>query len=157
MSGFTNFEIQKLSRFFRILINIDKRMKKDIPDIIKQVGFDFEWEEEKVWKLHVPVEEMDINELTWHFDIPFHWHGGQVYILKSKEVIDNPDKYKEEYERIMKAELKYPIDIMQNKGRWVILDGLHRLIKAYIQGSKLVRVRKIPRDMIPEITKDKTI
>jgi hypothetical protein len=48
MAGLTDFDIQKLSRFFKILINIDKRMKNEIPDIIKQVGFDFEWDEEKV-------------------------------------------------------------------------------------------------------------
>ncbi|MGV8142254.1 MAG: hypothetical protein ACP5NS_01305 [Candidatus Pacearchaeota archaeon] len=127
---------------------------KDIPQIIKDVGFDFSWEEEKVWKLEVPVTEVDINELMWHFDIPFHWHEGEVYNLTSKEIINNPKKYKEEYERTMKADLKYPIDIMENKGRWLILDGLHRLMKAHILKMKKVNVRIIPRDKIPKILKN---
>ena len=46
-------------------------MKKDIPEIIKKVGFDFDWDSKKVWALDVPVEEMDIKDLEWHFDIPF--------------------------------------------------------------------------------------
>ncbi len=129
-------------------------MQKDIPKIIKKVGFEFHWDEEKVWKLTIPITEIDINELTWHFDIPFHWHEGEVYNLKSIEIINNPEKYKEEYERTMKADLKYPIDIMENKGRWLILDGLHRLMKAYILNMKTVKVRIIPRDKIPEILKD---
>ena len=54
----------------------------------------------------------------------------------------------------MKADLKYPIDIMENKGRWLILDGLNRLMKAYLLKMKTVKVRIIPRDKIPEILKD---
>ena len=127
--------------------------QKNIPDIIKKVGFDFSWDEKKVWQVEVPITEMDISELVWHFDVPFHWHQGDVYNLTSKEIIENPKKYREEYDRTLKADLKYPIDIMENKGRWLILDGLHRLMKAYIQKQKRVSVRIIPRERIPEILK----
>lgn len=126
-------------------------MKDDIPNVIEEVGFDFSWENEKVWKLNIPVVEMNIEELTWHFDIPFHWHRGGTYNLKSREVLENPEEYAEEYARTMNANLDYPIDIMENKGRWLILDGLHRLMKASLLGMKRVNVRIIPRDKIPEI------
>ncbi len=53
----------------------------------------------------------------------------------------------------MKADLIHPIDIMQNKGRWLILDGLHRLMKASILNMQKVQVRKISRDLIPKIEK----
>src|SRR3989344_2961446 len=121
----------------------------NLPEIIKEIGFDFNRDEEKVWALKYPVEEMNIDELTWHFNIPFHWHRGEVYNLTSNEIINNPEKYPEEYGRCMKADLKYPIDIMQNKGRWLILDGLHRLMKAKIRALQTVKVRKIPRSEIP--------
>ena len=126
--------------------------KREIPQIIKDVGFDFDWSEEKVWTLDVPVEEVNISELTWHFDIPFLWENG-VYNLKPQEVIDEPENHKEEHERTMKADLIHPIDIMQNKGRWLILDGLHRLMKASILGQQKVQVRKVSRELIPKITK----
>lgn len=128
-------------------------MQRDIPDIIKEVGFDFDWDEKKVWKLDVPAVDMGIEELAWHFDVPFHWHGGEAYNLRSREVIDDPAGYPGEYERTMAADLRHPIDVMENKGRLLILDGLHRLMKAYILGRKSVKVRIIPRDLIPEITK----
>ena len=131
------------------------RNKDQIPEIIKEVGFDFDWENEKVWSLNIPVTEMDIGELTWHFDIPFHWHKGGVYNLKSREIIENPKEYQEEYDRTVKADMQYPIDIMENKGKWLILDGLHRLMKAYIKGMKKVRVRIIPRNKIAEIMKER--
>lgn len=127
--------------------------KQEFPEIIREVGFDFNWENEKVWNLNIPVAQKHIDELTWHFDIPFHWHRGGVYNLKSRDIIENPKKYGAEYERTMKADLNYPIDIMENKGRWLILDGLHRLMKAYILGMKTVNVRIIPREKIPEIIK----
>jgi len=123
--------------------------RSNLPDIIKEVGFDFDWDEKKVWTLKYPVEEMNINELIWHFDIPFH----SVYNLRSSQIIENPKKYNEEYKRTMESDLSFPIDIMHNKGRWLILDGLHRLIKANILGLKKVKVRKIPRSEIPNILK----
>src|SRR3989344_1459866 len=130
-------------------------VKKNIPKIIKEVGFDFNWDSKKVWALNEPVVQMDIKELLWHFDIPF-WEIKDTddYNLKPYEVIKEPNKHSTHYKKIQRANLKYPIDIMQNKGRWLILDGLHRLVKAHLQGLKKVKVRKIPRENIPEILKE---
>ena len=127
-------------------------MTENIPQIIKDVGFDFDWNEEKVWALDIPTEEIKITDLLWHFDIPFLWENG-VYNLKPQEVMDNPEAHREEYERTMKADLVHPIDIMENKGRWLILDGLHRLMKSSSFGLDKIKVRKVPRSYIPEITK----
>ncbi len=125
-------------------------MDTKIPQIIKDVGFDFNWSEKKVWALDISVEDLSINELSWHFSIPFLWENG-VYNLKPEEVINCPELHKEEYDRVMRSDLIYPIDIMDNKGRWLILDGLHRLMKSEIKGLKTVKVRKIPREKIPDI------
>ena len=57
-------------------------MNHKIPPIIQEVGFDFHWSEEKVWALDVPVEQMDIHELDWHFDIPFWSTSTGYYDLK---------------------------------------------------------------------------
>jgi len=129
---------------------MENNEKQEVPQIIKDVGFDFDWSEPKVWALEVPVEEINIDELTWHFDIPFLWENG-IYNLKPQEVINNPEIHKEEYERTMHADTSHPIDIMENKGRWLILDGLHRLMKLSISGEKIIKVRKIPRNKISEI------
>ncbi|NTU98384.1 ParB N-terminal domain-containing protein [Candidatus Falkowbacteria bacterium] len=128
-------------------------MHEEYPQIIKEVGFDFSWDEKKVWLLNEPVSEMAISELEWHFDIPFLWEKGK-YDLKPIEVINHPEAHTVEYERTLTADIKYPIDIMENKGRWLILDGLHRLMKAKINGIEKVHVRKIPRVRIPEILSD---
>lgn len=126
-------------------------MKSKVPEIIEKVGFDFDWEEEKVWKLDVPVEEMDITDLVWHFKIPFWNTISGYYDLSPNEVLENPEKYKEEFERIMKSDLSFPLDIMLWKDRWLLLDGLHRLVKAYKLEMTKVKVRKILEEMIPLI------
>lgn len=128
-------------------------MTDEYPQIIKEVGFDFHWDEGRVWALDVPVTEMAIRELEWHFDIPFWDKGGRRYALKPRDVIEHPEEHKEEYDRTMAADLSYPLDIMENKGRWLMLDGLHRLVKAVILGEKKVRVRIVPRERIPDIAK----
>jgi len=126
-------------------------LKSYFPQIIKEIGFDFDWDEKKVWKFVLPVIEMDINELIWHFEVPFYSGDGNKYYVKPREVIDNPVDHKNEYEKMKGADLRYPLDLMENKGRLLLLDGLHRLMKAYIQGEKTVKVRIVPRGRIPEI------
>ena len=129
-------------------------MSSELPAIIKEIGFDFSWDERKVWALDVPTEEMPIDELTWHFDVPFIWSKPDGYYdVNPSEVIDHPDQYPEEYQRTMQADTFHPIDIMFWKKRWLILDGLHRLMKQAIQGNEVVQVRKIPESAIPLIKK----
>lgn len=130
---------------------MDKKIK--LPKIIKEVGFDFDWSEEKVWRLDIPVEDMDMTELEWHFEIPFWNTPGGYYDLTPNKVLANPEKYKEEFEQTMKVDLSYPLDIMFWKGRWLMLDGLHRLVKAKKLGLQTVKVRKIPQEAVSLIRK----
>jgi hypothetical protein len=132
-----------------------KAVGPEIPEIIKSVGFDFDWDERKVWTLNVPTEEMPIQNLIWHFDIPFWSKPGGRYDLCPRDIIDNPVANGREYERTMSANTSHPIDIMFWRGRWVLLDGLHRLVKLHIAGDQTVQVRKIPESAIPEIEKPK--
>jgi hypothetical protein len=130
-------------------------MNRELPQIIKEVGFDFSWDERKVWSLDMPVEEMPMSELAWHFDIPFIWSKPSgFYDVMPREVMEHPHKHPEEYKRTMQADTNYPIDIMLWKRRWVILDGLHRLMKQAIQGNETVQVRKVPESAIPLIRKN---
>lgn len=124
-----------------------------IPESILEYGFDFDWDERDVWKLDYPKEEMNMKELEWHFDVPFWNLNGIWYTLTPREVINNPEKFKKEYERVMNSDISYPIDIMENKGRFVILDGLHRLVKCKLLGMNQVKVRIIPRTEISNLSK----
>jgi hypothetical protein len=129
-------------------------MEEKIPKIIKENCLDFNWDNRKVWEVKAPVEKMKILELSWQFDYPF-WHSSlERYVITPNQVFKNPNRYKEQYERIMNSDLSHPIDIMRNKkGLWEILDGLHRLAKAYLLKYDTVNIRKIPESEIINIKK----
>ncbi|MBM3205074.1 hypothetical protein FJZ48_03810 [Candidatus Uhrbacteria bacterium] len=132
-------------------------MKDVTPQIIKDVGFDFDWDSKKVWALNEPVIDMLMSELEWHFDIPF-WdsEGTDAYNLTPREVMAHPEQEPTHWRMIQESDTSFPIDIMENKERWLILDGLHRCVKEYMAGKKTVKVRKIPRSRIPEILEGDT-
>ncbi len=125
-----------------------------IPESVLKYGLDFDWDEKDVWALDYPIEDMEIEMLEWHFEIPFWNWNNEWYVISPNDVIKNREYYKEQYDRIMASDIAYPIDIMENKGRFVILDGLHRLVKCKILGMNKVKVRIIPRNEIKNISRN---
>ncbi|HET9059694.1 MAG TPA: hypothetical protein VFN61_07210 [Acidimicrobiales bacterium] len=121
-----------------------------IPEAIEEAGFDFHWDPAKVWALDVPVTELPLEDLAWHLDLPF-WSAKADYDLAPRIVMVRPNEYPEHWDRVQKADPAFPIDIMAWKGRWVILDGLHRLARLASDGASSVRVRQIPHSAIPLI------
>lgn len=128
-------------------------MRKEYLVIIKEVGFDFEWDNKKVWALDIPVTTIGVQALEWHFDIPFLKENNERYSLTPREVLENPQRYQQEYQRALNADPTHPLDLMENKGRLLMLDGLHRLMKLYLLGEKTARARIMPREKIPDILK----
>ncbi len=126
-------------------------MRKDfdkLPKELQEHGFNFRWDNEKVWSLEIPVEEMSIDELEWMLDLPF-WRDDDK---TPRQIIIEIEKYPDRKKRIMNADTNYPIDIMENsQGKYLTLDGLHRFVKLLLAGEKHIKVRKIPRHMIPLI------
>ena len=68
-----------------------------------------------------------------------------------KNVIDNPKKYKEDYKRIMNSNLKFPIVIANNN----IVDGVHRLTKAYLQKKKEIKAYIFDGELLEKFLIDK--
>lgn len=98
---------------------------------------------------------MSIDEFLWMLDVPF-WedHQGNI-VITPREVIENVNKYPEHRDKIEKCNSSFPIDVMKNKkDEWAILDGLHRLVKLFMKGEKVIRVRKIPREIIHTTARD---
>lgn len=95
-----------------------ENMEKKPPKIIEDVGFDFDWDSRKVWKLDVPTTEMVMEDLIWHFDIPF-WEKDDTddWNLTPWEVIHKKEGSTDHQKRVAEADLSFPIDIMENKGR----------------------------------------
>ena len=128
-----------------------KEIMSEIPASVLEYGFDFDWDERDTWALDYPVQEIPLEQLAWHFEVPFWNWQGKEYVLTPNQVMREPEKYQSEYERIMQADESFPIEVMENKGRLVILDGLHRLVKEKLAGKQTVWVKIIPRSEIDNL------
>src|SRR5262245_23689874 len=128
-------------------------MQETTPEILLDVGLDFSWDLEKVWALDLPVRELDMNQLVWHLDLPLLNYSKRGYDLHPYEVVYDPHRHNEEYQKTLNANLKHPIHVMEKNGRWIILDGIHRLMKSYLVNLDKVRVRIVPSSLIQQIQK----
>ncbi len=133
---------------------IHDESKMILPPEIVAVGVDFPRDLEKLWALELFAEEIPVEELAWHLDLPFFWQPDIPFSLKPKEVLANPDKYEYRMSRIMGVDESFPIHVIFWKERWVILDGLHRFCKQVVQGKPVVKVKKVPVDWVDKIKPD---
>lgn len=119
------------------------------PKKLQDVNIAFKKDDRKIWALDLPVTELSIDELLWHFDYPW-WEkeGTDDWNLTPQELIDDPKQEPTHYQQIQRADLAHPLQVMRHKGRWLLLDGMHRLVKAYLNGDSVVSVRKVPRSAI---------
>ncbi len=77
------------------------------------------------------------------------WGDGNISV---NDVLQNPTKYKDDYDRINNANLKYPI-IMDIKGN--IFDGVHRYIKAKKLNKKTIKVYLFNNKLLKNFIIDK--
>jgi hypothetical protein len=117
------------------------------PKILEDVGFDIFVDASKLRDLPLPVEEKSINELIWCFNYPV-WEkdGTDDWNLSPQEVIDQVEGSDQHRSKVDTVDLLFPLVIVFNKNKWVILDGIHRLVKAYLQGQKSVKVKILTKD-----------
>ena len=110
------------------------------------------WDEKKIWEMKLPVTHMSTGELLWLLDVPF-WESddGEEFVVTPRAVMERHPRSTKEWERMMKADLNFPLDVLYYNGKWITLDGVHRLIKAHLQGMQNVAVRIFPQERLPEI------
>ena len=137
-------------KFFRLIT-----IGNDKPKILKEAGLDCFWDDLKIQAMDAPTTEMSINELEWNLDLPF-WEEERIddWNLTPRETLENPKYFPTHYKRIEGVDLNYPICITKNKvGRWFVLDGTHRLAKAFLNDIKIIRVKIITGERLSEIIK----
>lgn len=123
-----------------------------LPDILN-IGF--KTDEQKLWALDIPAEEILISEIEYNLDIPYlEQEGTDDWNLTPRMLAQNFEKESFHAKKVNEADLKYPIEIYFHNGKWIILDGVHRFTKAFYLGHKKIKVRKISEE-IAQMTKRK--
>ena len=72
------------------------------------------------------------------------WYEKDIGEIAPRQVIDNPKKYKNQFEKVKNADLKYPIMLWDLD----IVDGAHRLSKAVIEGKKTIKAYQFSSNLM---------
>lgn len=98
---------------------------------LREVILDFYWDVERLHALELPVRRVAVTELAWHLDLPFWSADGVPFQVSPNEVAANAAAYQQQWQRTHAADLGYPLDAyLRRDGQIVVLDGIHRLLKA---------------------------
>jgi hypothetical protein len=133
---------------------------------------------EKLWTLtnEMKAVEVEIDQLTWVMEVD-HWsdldgvHGKDITdesiknekYISANDVLKNPLIYLHHFDLISFADLSYPILLIKlPNDKLDVIDGIHRLSKAYVQKQKTISAIVVPqkntaRSNCKEKIKKKTI
>ena len=114
------------------------------PVELERALLDFEWNPERLWALDLPVDLLPVAELAWLLDLPVWRQDARPFRIRPRDVLDEPQRFRDHYRRTLEADLRYPLDVTRRDRRWTIMDGVHRLAKAFMCEWEVVRVRKVP-------------
>jgi len=120
-----------------------------LPAELRGIFFDFLWDEPSVWALPTQAEEVPLREVAWHLDLPV-WStvpGQPRFDLRPHTVLLHPERWPGHWRLIHDAQVEYPLEMLENGGRWVLLDGYHRLCRLVLEGAGTVRVRRHPEEL----------
>jgi hypothetical protein len=120
------------------------------------LGLTFFWDVRKLWAVDLPVVPMRVRDLEWLLDKPFWEDGHRKLALRRSDVAADPERYQADYERAMAADLSCPISVINLRGRWVVMDGLHRLLKAWMFGHEMILARQAHEEHIPLFSRKST-
>jgi hypothetical protein len=72
--------------------------------------------------------------------LPWWRHDGSWFQITPAQFRANPAAYPSHAHRIARADLSHPSHVVRRRERWLILDGIHRLLKADMLGHDAIEV-----------------
>lgn len=119
------------------------------PRSLTDVGLSMFVDTTKLRKLPLPIVEVPIDKLIWQFEMPV-WAQDDTedWNLTPWDVIKKIRGSSIHQKRVEAADLGYPIVLTEYKSRLVALDGIHRLVKAYLQDKKTISAKIIPAEYL---------
>jgi hypothetical protein len=102
-----------------------------MPPVMQALLPNVTWDRARLHQLDVPIVELRVSKLRWQLDLPWWRVGERRFAVTPNEVRMDPERHAVHWRRTLDADLSYPIHLLQ-RDRLVILDGVHRLLKADI-------------------------
>lgn len=112
-----------------------------MPASLREVFPPTRWQLGKLWALDLKVEPVEVADLLWMFDLPLWQLNGERFKVTPNQVAATPMNFRPHYERVMNADLDFPIHLVAYRGRLVVLDGIHRLLKAHFLRRRWIEAK----------------
>jgi len=128
--------------------NIKNATGNRIPKALKEAGYEIYCDAERLGALDIPIINFEIKELIWNFDLPLWGKDNESWNLTPRDVINKVPSSESQWRRVMGVDMKYPILIMKKNDKWLIVDGVYRLVKAYINGQKTISAKIVNENLI---------
>ena len=123
---------------------------RKMPPVMQALLPNVMWDRQLLHALVLPVVELPVAELRWMLDLPWWRVGERRFAVTPNQVRLAPDRYAGHWRRVLDADLDYPIDLLQ-RDRPIILDGVHRLLKADVLGMRAIAARVLDEARFAEI------
>jgi hypothetical protein len=129
----------------------------EVPPLLRGIFFHDErgqwlrWDTKKIWGLPTPVTSLPADQLWWHLKLPI-WASRPPthrFDLSPAEVLARPEDHTKHWDRIQTVNVGFALELFENFGRWVIMDGYHRLAKHRLLGTMRIDVRLHERACLP--------
>ncbi len=131
-------------------------MNKSIPLELHAHILPFNWDVKLVWALSTPTQKIYREKFDYLLALPL-WssspNSGVLFDVSPIEVFKSPNHFPHQYRRILRADTRFPIEIIEYNNKHWVLDGVHRLAKMYLKNNKIINIRIHPSDVIPIIKK----
>ncbi|MEX1026965.1 MAG: hypothetical protein WD049_03005 [Candidatus Paceibacterota bacterium] len=119
------------------------------PSILTEKGLSLFKHDLTFRDLELPIVEIETESLLWHLDMPV-WEKDNTddWNLTPREVLNKEKFTRNHQKKIAEVDLSFPILVTMYKERLVILDGIHRLCKAYSNKNETIKAKIIPSELL---------
>jgi hypothetical protein len=115
-----------------------------IPPVLRPWLVPLPWSREQLWALDIRARFEPVSSLRWVLELPW-WRAGSTewFRVAPGLVLRDPASLPEHVDRMESADLTEPIHAIRRRGRWVVLDGVHRLAQAVRSGRTSMAVKEL--------------
>ncbi len=123
-------------------------MAEVIPKTLRDAGYEMCCDIAAIDTRDIPTTNLAIEDLVWIFDLPLWGKDGEDWNLTPRDVINRVPGSANQWKRVEDADLAFPLLVCRKNNKWLVLDGVHRLVKMSLEGKTTVSVKILPDDTV---------
>jgi hypothetical protein len=121
-----------------------------VPPSIQAIMPNVTWDRARLARLELPLCDIPVASLRWQLDLPWWRNGDRVFSVTPNQVRNAPERFVVQWRRTLDSDLDWPIHLL-DRGRLVLLDGVHRLLKADVLEMRTISARVLDVTRFSEI------